>query len=243
MDSTPSRELTISINPKRILGFLILIIVCLTLAHLAAQIMEFHFGVNNWLVKVFNLDAESSIPTLCVVIEFMCCIVLLGIITTGKKKQRGQYLYWLGITLVFAFLAIDEVICFHETISTPLRRALKTSGPFFYAWTIPYLVVLLFLGGIYLRFLLRLPARTRNLFICAAALFLTGAVVLEFFEGSYVPVHGRDAFFNLFFITLEEALEMTGLAVFIYALSSYIAEEFNTLQLRFLPSNTKSPEE
>jgi hypothetical protein len=120
----------------------------------------------------------------------------------------------------------------HERLSTHIHHAFNTSGVLFFAWTIPYSALIVILSLIYLRFLLNLPAKIRNLFFLSFIVFTFGALGVEFLEGSHVEIHGKDYFYYLLFVTLEESLEMTGLVIFVYALSSYLAGEFGKLIFR-----------
>lgn len=142
--------------------------------------------------------------------------------------------------VLFVYLSIDEYISIHETLSPIAHHVVNPSGLFYYTWVVFYFVVLVILGLIYLRFMISLPAKTRNLFIIALLLFISGAIGVEMFEGRYVEMYGETPFFYLFFVTLEETLEMAGLVVFIYALGSYINSELGILQIRTGPPQVSS---
>jgi hypothetical protein len=179
------------------------------------------FGYNNRFLLIFDLGWEQSIPSLFVTIEWLLSLLLLIVIATVKKSEVS-FLYWLGLVIMFSYLTLDEAISIHERLSNPLRSLLNLSGLLYYAWIIPYSIALLILFLIYLRFIIDLPYKTRILFITGGTIFLTGALGLEIFEGKYIEIFGRNKLYHLFYITLEESLEMIGLGVFIYALVSYI---------------------
>ena len=73
-----------------------------------------------------------------------------------------------------------------------------------------------------MRFIIGLTYKTRILIITGGTIFLIGALGLEIFEGKYIEIFDRNKLYHLFYITLEESLEMIGLGVFIYALMTYI---------------------
>lgn len=195
---------------------------------------------NPIIIKKFNLDVERSIPSYYNLVLWLFCIILISFITYYKKKDQASYQYWLGMLVLFVYLSIDEYISIHETLSPIAHHVVNPSGLFYYTWVVFYFVVLVILGLIYLRFMISLPAKTRNLFIIALLLFISGAIGVEMFEGRYVEMYGETPFFYLFFVTLEETLEMAGLVVFIYALGSYINSELGILQIRTGPPQVSS---
>ena len=80
-------------------------------------------------------------------------------------------------------------------------------------------------GVRFLKCLLGLPRSTRNLFLLAAAMFIGGAIGIELI-GSYVDASGsRHTLLYRLLIAVEESLEMTGVAVFIFGLLRYMRDE------------------
>jgi hypothetical protein len=224
----------IFLEPKKVTRFFGTIVILLTLAHLAAQFSIYVLGYDNifGLIPMFSLNAEENIPALYATFSLLFCSVLLAIIATGKKRTGGGFFWhWAGLSAIFLFLSIDESLSLHESSTVPLRKALDTSGPLFYAWIIPYSLVGLVLLGAYLRFLAHLPRTTRNLFITAAVLYVTGAMVFEIPGGIYDELFGRHNPVYSLISTVEELLEMGGILIFIYALSAYISAEFHNLRL------------
>lgn len=90
----------------------------------------------------------------------------------------------------------------------------------------------------YTRFIIHLAARTRSLFIIAGLIYIAGALGSELVSGRYYEVHGESGVTYFIMITIEECLEMTGIVIFIYALTSYIDLQLKDMQLRI----TSSPE-
>ena len=75
---------------------------------------------------------------------------------------------------------------------------------------------------VYLRFLLHLPAGTRNLFILAGGLYVGGALIVDAVGANE---WFQDKGITLAYLatgTLEELLEMQGVVVFIFALLRYL---------------------
>jgi uncharacterized BrkB/YihY/UPF0761 family membrane protein len=226
----------ILLEPKRVTRFFGIIVILLTLAHLAAQFSIYVLGYDNvfGLIHMFSLNAEDNIPALYSTVSLMFCSLLLALIALGRKRTDGRYtLHWAGLSAIFLFLGMDESLSFHESTTVPLRKSLNTSGVLFYAWIIPYAIALLILFFVYLRFLIDLKKQTRNQFILAGVIYVTGAMLFELPGGIYDAEFGRHNPVYALISTVEELLEMGGILVFIYALTSYLSAEFPRLRIGF----------
>jgi hypothetical protein len=225
----------IILKPRRITGILSVIVLLLTLAHIGGQFSTYYLGYDRifGLIPMFNLNSEENIPAYFSTLMLLFSSILLAVIACAVKKSGAAYFYhWLGLSLIFLFLSMDESLSFHESMTVPLRKALNTSGILFYAWVIPYSLAILVLVILYLKFFISLPAKTRNQFIIAAVLYIVGVIVIELMGGRIDEQIGRHNATYAVYSTTEEVLEMGGIVVFIYALMSYISAEFNDLRLR-----------
>jgi len=222
------KEMTITYEPKKVTFILGMIIIFLIMANMVGIVSKYYFGSHR--IALFNLDREGNIPTLYSSVATLLCAGLLAIIATARKRQeKGEYLYWAGLAIVFLFLAIDDGAAIHENIIGPLRNALHTSGVLFYAWVIPYGIFVVVVGVVYLRFLLSLPVRIRYLIIFAGILYVGGALGLELIGGYWVELHGVENVTYELMTTCEQSLQMAGILLFIYALMSYIPSELKDL--------------
>ena len=225
----------ITLKPKKMTGILSIIVFLLTLTHIAGQISTYYLGYDNifGLIPMFNLNSEENIPAFFSTLILLFCSILLAIIAFAVKKSSAHYFYhWLGLSLIFLFLSMDESLSFHESMTVPLRKGLYTSGILFYAWVIPYAIALLVLLFVYMKFFISLPAKTRFLFIIAGVVYLTGVLIVELIGGRIDEQIGRHNTTYAVYSTIEEVLEMGGIVVFIYALMTYISTEFNDLRFR-----------
>lgn len=222
--------MTITYEPKKIIFFLSLIVIGLIIGHIAGTISSFYLGGDDF--EIFNLDIEQNIPSLYSSLSLMLCAGILYLIANITKRQgKRDYLYWAGLSVIFVFLSIDEMTEIHERLIIPLRNMLNTSGVLFFAWVIPYGILLIAMLMFYFRFIVSLPVRIRLLFILAGSLYIGGAVVMESLGGSWFEQHGDNSLFYSLIILVEETLEMTGILVFIYALLSYIDTELQGVYL------------
>ncbi len=230
----------IRLNPSAVARALGAVAFLLILASIGGQLTKYLLGHDlvYGLVPLFYLDAERNIPTLFSVLLLLCAALLLTVITVLKKRQKDPDVSrWAILAFGFVLMAVDEAWSIHEKLVMPVR-ALLGDGPlgiFYFAWVVPGIVVVLVLTLFFLRFLLRLPTKTRFTFMIAAALYIGGAVGLELVGGRYAEMHGHDNLTYSMFATVEESLEMAGAIVFIYALLKYIAD--NYIEVRFQVSN------
>ena len=225
----------ITLKPKLTAGILSIIVLLLTLAHIAGLFSTYYLGYDNifGLIPMFNLNSEQNIPAFFSTLLLLFSSILLAMIAYAVRKSGAAYFYhWLGLSFIFLFLSMDESLSFHESMTVPLRKALNTSGILFYAWVIPYGIAILILIFVYLKFFIRLPANTRNLLVLAAVLYIVGVIVVELMGGRIDEQIGRHNARYAVYSTIEEVLEMGGIVVFIYALMSYISTSFNDLRLR-----------
>ena len=220
-----------SLNPTLVARVLGAVALALVLASLGLQLMVSLTGHAEALrlLPLFSLDAEKNVPSYFSAFLLLCSAILLAVITVREKRRAGTLtLYWAILSLGFLLMAVDEALSFHERLVQPLRDLFGTALPsaFHFAWVIPGIAVVLLLAVFFTRFLMRIPTKTRNTFLLAGALYLGGAIGFEMIGGNYVASYGvRDLPYYLI-ATIEETLEMAGVIVFIWALLTYIAEEY-----------------
>lgn len=191
-----------------------------TLVLLALHLVHLR-GPEPW--PLVDLNAERNLPTAFSALLLLTCGYLLwGISRQEPFFEPGhRAAHWRGLAVTFWFLSVDELFQIHERLTLPLHHALGTGGIFLFAWVIPYGVLTLILGGIYARFLWRLPSPICGLFLLSAEIYLGGALVMEMIGGAYAARYGRESWSYLACVTIEELMEMLGLVLFIHVLDRY----------------------
>ena len=235
----------ISVQPStvaRVLGGFTLVLV---LASLAGQLSRYFAGHDfvYGLVPLFDLDGERNIPTLFSVCLLAGAALLLAVIALLKNNQgAADVSRWVLLAIGFLCMAADEAWSFHEQLIEPVRGLMggESFGIFYYAWVVPGIIMLLLVAPIFVRFLLRLPAPARYLFLSAAALYIGGVIGVELVGGAYAETHGTHNMTYSLITTVEENLEMAGVILFIYALLNYIADNYTDVSLSF--DNRKASE-
>jgi len=223
----------LKLSPGRVLVTLLSIIAFLVVASSAgvAWFLFYPPQVMPLLVNLFNLNAEGNIPTFFSSFLLLTASALLAVIGRCNRGRGGVFMPWQILAVIFLFLAVDETASLHEQLTFLLRARLHTSGYLYFAWVIPYGMATLVVAALFSRFLLRLPAGTRVRFLLAGTIYVTGAVGMEMLGGKYIGTPGaRESIYSVLY-TMEETLEMLGIAFFVHALLEYMGNQFGTIRL------------
>jgi hypothetical protein len=231
--------MNIAICPKSLFVKLLYCIGFLVFANVIGMISKlvFNHPYCYGLIPMFDFDAEMNFPTFYSSVTLMISSTLLAIIASCHKKAGNPYRLWGILSIIFLFLSIDEFGSLHERFEAPVLRLLQTSGClelskiFFYAWVIPYALLLFVFVLSYSKFLFKLPKKTMYLFIASGMIYVTGAMGLEILGGIEDRLHSSSSLVYLLLCTIEEILEMLGIAIFIYTLLSYIREQFQSFSI------------
>lgn len=170
------------------------------------------------LMRATNVDREGNLPSLYNTLLLLAPAGLLAWLASLWAADRPARRGWRLLSWVFVYLAADEYLHWHELLMTPLRQVLGVDGFLRYAWVVPYagLVLAVLLGVLPL--LRRLERADLRAFLIAGGLYVMGAMGLELVGGQMETLLGVGNALVLPLTTLEEALEMTGLILFIGAL-------------------------
>ncbi len=177
----------------------------------------------------FDLDAEANLPTFYATLTLLLAAAVLAGLASCEADDRRRY--WAGLAVIFALLALDEATQLHELVGGLIESRIQTTGFFYYSWIVPYAGLLAVLAVLYSRFLLRLPALTRALIVIAGATYALGVIGLEALAARHDELYGQDNRTFTVLATVEEMLEMAGVALFIYALLAYAERRHGGLEI------------
>jgi hypothetical protein len=214
------------IEPKRVLGLLLAFILLLQIANIAGLV--FYFDNNNigWLYNLFNITTEGNVPAYYSSITLLITAFLLGFISYFRKIHGLNYSLWLVLSLIFMYMSIDESVQIHERVGVLFSNNFDLSGYFAYGWVVPYGFLLIVFSAVYfLRFLPQLPKKIAYLFIISGIIFVIGAVGVEMLAAKNYDSENFSETLHAICYSIEEFLEMLGIAIFIYSLLLYIKEE------------------
>jgi hypothetical protein len=212
----------IPVDPRGVARLMAVVVASIASLSLAGQFFKHMLGYDYVMgfVPLFDLNGERNVPTWFSSSMLLLCCVLLAAIAHSEGREGGRdVLHWRLLSAIFLFMSVDEAVQIHEQTIDPLRSVFGTGGIFHYAWSVLGLAFVLAFAVVYFPFVARLDARTRRLFVVSGALFVGGALGMEFVQGWHDGLYGMDGTTALI-TTVEEVLEMSGVVVFVYALLS-----------------------
>lgn len=218
----------INLNPRYVFNALLVLIILLIFANIFSITTKLNYFLdyNNQdyvrvLSNLFDFNIEKNIPTMFSAFILLFSAGLLGLLGIKDKMNGTKYSPWFGLSAVFVFLSVDEMMELHEHLITVVKMFIPTSGILYYAWIIPYTIGVIILLLIYYKFLFRLPRKILYLIILSGFIFIFGAIIIESFGGWEHELHGDRTLIYCSLYTVEETLEMLGVSLFIYTILSY----------------------
>lgn len=208
----------------------------LFVAHIVASyLLQYQLQLNNRHVNFFagwlDPQGEHNLSALFSSLLLLMAGVLLFFVykTAYSRRHRVKRLL---LSSIFFFLALDEAFTIHEKVSVIAFSMIPNDfgGIFLWAWVIPYGIATVLLFLYFARFLMSLPTRTSRLFFTAGLTYVGSALILEMIEAYILKNSGKTLYFRMI-SDVEEALEITGVIIFIYALLDYIAPKNKTIKV------------
>lgn len=228
------------IRPRAVRLALTCAVVSLLGLSLAGQFARYELGGDRMspFVVLFDVNLEGNIPAWYSASTILSCSVLFAVIGIVRRRQEGDdrfATHWLGLSLLFLLASIDESASLHELVSTivggALSRLVKLPPYLYYAWVLVAIPFLLVLAVIYLRFLAALPRRLAGWLIASAVVYVSGAFGFEMAGGYLAATIGMENMRYALVATVEEGLEMAGIAMLLYALLQCLAGWVGTVTL------------
>ena len=119
--------------------------------------------------------------------------------------------YWGLLSAGFLLLAIDEVAGLHETLNTAIEMN----------WAILGAIAVLFVGVLFVPFLLAIRRRLALMFMFSGMLYFSGAILVELLGEDL----DSDSLLYAFTVALEEGLELIGAWIFLNVLLGEMSVE------------------
>lgn len=216
----------ILIRPKKILGLLLIIILFLEIVNIIGLVYYFNDNNIKWFFNLFNIRTEGNIPAYYSSIAILFASFLLGFISLFRKINGLSYTLWLVLSIIFFYLSIDESVQLHERVGYLIDGNFSLTGYLSWGWVIPYgLLFIIFSVVYYFKFLPQLPKKIFWLFIISGLIYVIGAIGVEMLGAKNYNSDNFSEILNAIYYSIEELLEMIGIALFIYSLLLYIKEE------------------
>ena len=231
-------SLSLSVPVRRLATGLAVVIVVLSAVSFAGEIISDFVIVDNKvvdrIVEWIDVNREGSIPTWYATITLASCAVMLGLIAIDAARRRKPYpLHWAALAAIFALLSLEEILGVHSEATGRLRAIVSiTDGPgYAIALAVIALIGLVLVAVLFGRFYLQLPSRWRMWFTIAAAIYLIGVFASDAVGDYLITAAGEPTLAYDIVLTVEEALEMTGVLIFIVMLLEYIRTFVGTVSV------------
>jgi len=174
-------------------------------------------------VKIFWLDAEKNLPTLYQSLALgLAAALMFAVARVSPRLLPIDRTRWNVLAVIFVFMALDENLRFHETIADTSSFSFGAAG------LAIYVPVVALLALWWLPLLRRLGVRLRRLLLAAAVLYVGGAGGIESASQLYAGIAGKATPLYVVLATLEETLEMAGIAVLVYSLLDHLGKVQST---------------
>jgi len=165
------------------------------------------FG-QTFIFKFFDVGVEGNLPTFFSVLLFL--ILSASSFALGKLNENRNKIAWSLTSFLLLFLSIDEFAQIHEQFTEMFQQLLNADGFLFFAWVIPYGIVLILLAVLYIPFLIKLSKKTKTYIFLGAGIYVLGAIGFEMIGASlYQPVSPTGMY--ILVSGIEETFEILGL--------------------------------
>lgn len=235
------------LNIRLIIAFLSLAVAAVIAASFSAALALMQIGasrldvsevldqisiVTKFLIK-FDAGGEQTVTAWLSSMILLLCSLVLYYIGSMQRLQGGAYAWhWLGLSIIFCGLSMDEAVGLHEMTIDPMRELFGASGIFLYAWVIPGLAFVALVGIAYIGFLRHLEPSFRLRFLIAGGLFAGAAIGFEMIEGALVDFYLQHRLIHEIAVHLEDTVEFAGVLVFLHGLLLYARRYDQKMVLR-----------
>jgi hypothetical protein len=230
-------------------------IAVLVLLSTLCEVARLGFGYDTLfgVARLFSLGQEANVPTWF----SSAMLIIAGLLAAAvavNKYQAGDQLarHWVLLSIVLCLMSLDETAVMHEVFSSRAAQVVfgVRGAPWFvyYAWIVPGIVVLGLMLVSFATLWKSLGPQTRPQFTRAAVIFFGGALGVEVAEAAFAAAFGLEhatasPVYTAIW-TMQELLEMAGVAALLLALLDYIALNHICLALSIeaaRPGETQAP--
>lgn len=227
---------------RRIGRVLLTLVAFFGLITVPMQLAEYRLRSVSWslsdLARRFTVDSENSVPAWYSSNLLLAAAVLLAVTAAVAFHQRDRWWkHWAALASLFCLLSLDEAASFHEAFILPMQRHFGAHGIFFFAWVIPGAIFVMLVGLAFLKFVWNLDRATRSRFITAGAIFVGGALGLEFVGGAFMDSLGEESILYILTAAVEETCEMFGVTLFIIAILQHLETRVGEFRVSFKGSS------
>ncbi|GJD97925.1 hypothetical protein OCOJLMKI_5164 [Methylobacterium iners] len=207
-------------SPDQVTSGLVLLAASLIIAAWIAYVARYTFHMGDGSVQfdkyftLFDLDGEGNIPAWFSSVMLLMCSILFFIAYLVSNRTDGAQRTWLGAAAAFLLLSLDEAASLHE-------KSIQS-------FVVMFFTSVLLVGGMrYAAFLKQLPFITIASLTVSFCIYLSGSLVLDYFNGIYHRENGPHSIPYRLRMTAEEGLELIGITGVIRSTLHYIYSEYD----------------
>jgi hypothetical protein len=208
-------------------------VAALIVATFAAQLFRDAVSANT-VVNLFDSDQKLNFPSTAKLLLMLTATLLFAGVGLASVSRHARA-RWLGMSVIFAFVTLDEFTYMHQRLSDAMHDAAGTSGPLRFAWILVYVPIVAIVAIVYLPFWRTLPARLRYRLLAAAVLFAGGSAGIELIKGA---IYDNDHWSLSYGLTasFSDSLELVGLAILVGILLEYLTTLTRGVDVRLQPN-------
>lgn len=230
---------TITLPSRKIALALAAIATVLAIQSITLRALQYWVGIHNsyWLYQyseLFNINREANITTWFSSALLLGVAALLLAITLRHRRAKAPYRAWAALTLIFAYISMDETGTIHEKLTPILQEQFNLTGHLYFGWILVGIAAVLVGSVVFLPFVWHLSRQSRKGFIIAGLLYVGGAVIVESISANIWYQAGGTSLRFSAVGTVEEWLEMLGVITLAYTLLEYIRTEIGAIQVAIL---------
>ncbi len=186
------------------------------------------------VLRYFDMGEELTFAA-----WFTTALLVLGAIASLSASQRAETPVsqrgFKVLTIVMAYLSLDEATELHERTTDPLRNGLDLGGILYWSWVIPAALAVVLVGILLWRFVMTLPQPAKVPLVASGILYVFSALVLELAEGFFFDQGGASAATDILSM-IEEVGEMVAVLLFIRTTAVIAALGFSGLDDNRFPN-------
>jgi hypothetical protein len=226
------------VQPERVLRWMLGIAAVLVAISVVVSALWTRYGYSaRGLLSRFDLALDAAVPTFWSSAALTVGGLLAVALSRCEETRSGDRLRWRMIAVLLIGLGVDEVARFHEWLGDAID--VDRGGFFYYSWVYFGIALVVVVGAALLPFVLRQPKRLRTLLLLSAVLFVGGALLMEMVNANLEAQAGSDSLRYALQTAVEEALELAGETVLVFAL---LDELRRRKAIERLSAQTVSPE-
>jgi hypothetical protein len=198
--------------------------VALAAIYLATQAVKLSAGYPYFfgLVPMFDLDAEANLPSFFQAEGLIACGLALLFAARQERAAASSYATrWLLLSLAFFYLGADEAAMLHDRMGPVAMQAIGAQ-PNHIDWVLPMGILASGFALYMIPFLLGIERTTAIAFALSGAIYVGGAVGAEMLGKLTSELYGYESYPYVLTVTLEEGMEMLGVAMFLRAILRHI---------------------